>query len=487
MRRKKKDNHQPGKELEVQRRRAPGMEPEETESHHPPEEIDTTLNDEQSILNSISELVVCQDAGMIVRWANKAACESVASDPGQLLGRHCYEIWHQRSEPCEGCPIVKVFATGEEQESEISSPDGREWHIKGYPISVDDKVTSVVEITTDITKRKGLEETLKENEEKLSGILAAVADHMSMIDEEHDIVWANDTAKRLFGEDVVGKKCFAAYHGFDKPCEPCITAMTFADGKIHEHETEVIGIDGRKIAFWCIASVAARKEDGSPKLVVEVSRDISDRKKVEEELRRRSEELEAFAHTISHDLRNPLSLIEGYALSAEEAHAGGRGEMEVESLRSIVKATRRMDRFIEALLQYAIAGKLEGEAVRVEPDKILREVIEEHAEIFLPRKAEMILHEGIPAVLVDPFRLKQVLSNIVSNALKFQGDNPLPRVEIGGKRKVGSVTIYVRDNGVGIPYHQQESIFEPFKRLGVEDPPAPSPPPPPAWVSAFPP
>jgi len=115
---------------------------------------------------------------------------------------------------------------------------------------------------------------------------------MSMVDEQHNIVWANDVAKELFGPDLAGKKCYSAYHGFGKPCEPCVVRKCFEDGKVHEHETEVIGADGKRMIFWRKASVAAWDSDGRPKMVVEVSRNITDRKRVKEALQKARNELE---------------------------------------------------------------------------------------------------------------------------------------------------------------------------------------------------
>jgi len=156
---------------------------------------------------------------------------------------------------------------------------------------VDDKGNVIAQMAShrDITERKQAEESLRESKEKLVGIIASVSDHMSMMDEEHNIVWANDVAKRLFGSDIIGKKCYSTYHMFNEVCQPCIVEKTFADGKVHEHETEVIGADGKKMIFWCKASVAAWHEDGRPKLVVEISRDITIRKRTEKALRENME------------------------------------------------------------------------------------------------------------------------------------------------------------------------------------------------------
>jgi PAS domain S-box-containing protein len=131
-----------------------------------------------------------------------------------------------------------------------------------------------------------LEEKDKLAEQKLSGIIDSITEHMSMIDEHYNIVWANDVAKRLFRPDLIGKKCYNAYHRRDKVCGSCVVSKTFADGEIHEHETEVIGADGKKMVFWCTANVSARYKDGRPRLVVEISRDITDRKQAEERLKK---------------------------------------------------------------------------------------------------------------------------------------------------------------------------------------------------------
>lgn len=142
------------------------------------------------------------------------------------------------------------------------------------------------------TKQNLAEDILQNNEAKLAAIIASLPDHMSMMDEQYNIVWVNDVAKDLFGPDLVGKKCYSVYHRIKMPCKPCVIRKSFEDGKVHEHETEVIRADGNRMIFWCSASVVAQHKDGKPKTVLEISRNITDRMLAKELLQTERDKLQ---------------------------------------------------------------------------------------------------------------------------------------------------------------------------------------------------
>lgn len=143
----------------------------------------------------------------------------------------------------------------------------------------------ITELEASDTARKQADKAFRESEAIHMTMLQSIGDHVSMMDKDLNILWANETARRLFGNDIVGKKCYEAYHQREEPCKPhpCLILRTLQDGKVHEHDTQVVDKDARVRYFHCTANLALRDSEGNATAAIEISRDITDLKLAEEE------------------------------------------------------------------------------------------------------------------------------------------------------------------------------------------------------------
>jgi PAS domain S-box-containing protein len=195
---------------------------------------------------------------------------------------------------------------------------------------------------------------------------------------------------------------------------------------------------------------------------------ITERRLMEEELRRANEELQAFAHTISHDLQGTLAVIEGFSVVALSALEKGDSKEEVESLEHIIKGARRAQGYIESLLEYAQSVHKEGVASRAASEEVLMGVLSDLDGEIREKEVEVVIDDALPPIQVDPIRLRQVFLNLIGNAIRYLGDNEKPKIEIGARTEGGMVTLHISDNGVGIAREDQGEIFDPFKRFSTD-------------------
>ena len=199
-----------------------------------------------------------------------------------------------------------------------------------------------------------------------------------------------------------------------------------------------------------------------------------------EDLTSSNEELDAFAYVASHDLKEPLRGIHRYAHQllegAQALDADNRLRVE-----SLMRLTLRMDSLLDSLLHFSRVGRTNLEFVSVDLNEVLDEALEMIGVRRKEKSCTIELPRPLPTVQCDPVRVREIFSNLISNALKYNRQS-CPRVEVGyfapnepgacsnaPAEADGHIIYYVRDDGIGIEARHFEQIFRMFKRLHGRD------------------
>ena len=220
---------------------------------------------------------------------------------------------------------------------------------------------------------------------------------------------------------------------------------------------------------WLLWSAMPLREQ---QLIYATARDITERKRAEEELRKRTEEvnaankeLEAFSYSVSHDLRAPLRHIDGFADLLKKHAASTLGDKSLRYLSTISESAKQMGVLIDDLLQFSRVGRAEMRKTVVPLNKLVKDVLGEVRRDVQDRHITWTIRD-LPEVHGDPAMLRQVLVNLIANAVKYTRPREHATIEIGCLNGMPNETaVFVRDDGVGFDMQYVHKLFGVFQRL----------------------
>jgi PAS domain S-box-containing protein len=201
-------------------------------------------------------------------------------------------------------------------------------------------------------------------------------------------------------------------------------------------------------------------------------RDITQRKKDEAErdrliaeLRARNSEMEQFAYTVSHDLKSPLVTINGFLGVLERDIADGDAERIGSDIARIGSAATKMMRLLNDVLEVSRIGRVAQTNEPVALQEVAMEALELVSGAIAARRANVVVADALPVVMGNRVRLLEVVQNLLENALKYMGNQPEPRIEIGAREDPTHSVLFISDNGIGIKQVHAERIFGLFEKL----------------------
>ncbi len=457
-----------------------------------------------SLVASFTEnLVIITDAGGRTEWVNRAFTERTGFALEEMVGvRPGHLLQGADTDPDVVLKISAALRDGQSIRTELTN-----YTKSGEPYWVQLQITPIrngagdieqyVSVQSDASDRRraeleiralnsGLEKRVQERAFQLAQFKSALDRHGLVVisDARGVITYVNDRVCEISGfsrEELVGcthRLLNSGYHptSFFDELWATIRAGQVWHGEIcnRTRQGAPLWVDTTIVPFL--------NEAGVPNQFISIQTDVTERRIAEErvtqlyhaveasgvQLREANSELESFAYSVSHDLRAPLRHIHGYLDMLRRATAGQLSEKAERYVQTAANASVQMGRLIDDLLAFSRMGQAEMHLARVDLDGLVHEVI---AGVAAEGGASVQWEIApLPTVAGDAAMLRQVLVNLIGNAVKYSGKRDVPRVAIGPAGvEDGRLVFAVRDNGAGFDMAYSDKLFGVFQRLHHEN------------------
>jgi PAS domain S-box-containing protein len=332
-------------------------------------------------------------------------------------------------------------------------------------------------------ERRQAQDALQSSEERYRSLVELAPDALFVQDGEK-MVFINSAGVKLFGAsgpgDLVGRPVRDRIHPNDWSCFQQLLqrmhsearAVSFLEHKMVRLDGSTVDVEvaaaplvfaGRTAAQVIAHDISGRKQAEAEirSLNVDLERRVTERTA---ELEAANKELEAFSYSVSHDLRAPLRHIEGFIDILQGTKAPSLDEESRSYLETIASSAKQMGRLIDDLLTFSRSARAELRKTKIGLGELIQAAILDLRREVENREVEWVIAE-LPEVRADPALLRQVMANLIGNALKYTRKCDQARIEIGAQSHPTEHVIFVRDNGVGFDMRYVHKLFGVFQRL----------------------
>ena len=313
------------------------------------------------------------------------------------------------------------------------------------------------------TERKRMEEVLRESEAKYSALVENSRDGIVIL-QDGVMKFVNTASLEIVGytpEELLGIDFLKVVTPEDREMVMKRYADRMAGKEVPSiYEMALIRKDGITVPVEVNATFI--NYEGRPADLV-VIRDITERKRAEEELRRSNQELEHFAYIASHDLQEPLRMVSSYTQLLAQRYKDKLDADADEFIHYVEDGVSRMRALINGLLVYSRVGT-SGAAFELTDCEAAFDCALTNLQVAVDESGAVITHHPLPVVMADASQLTQVFQNLIGNAIKFCNQE-LPRIHVAAEPRGNEWLFSIRDNGIGIDPQYHDRIFDMSQRL----------------------
>ncbi len=379
-------------------------------------------------------------------------------------GEFCYRAYKGRDSVCEDCPVDKTFAEGAPQISEqiLRTRDGREIPVRVRTTPIHDEtgaIVAVMEMHTDISESKRLQEELAHSRQRLAQLFEEVPCYLSVQGPDRIIQHANRRFRETFGP-AIGEPCYRVYKHREEQCIVCNAQAAFREGSPFEHEEVVVSADGREINVL-VTTAPLRNAAGQVEAVIEMAVDITQIRQLQSQLT----SIGLLVGSISHGIKGLLTGLDGGLYLVNSGFERGDQARVKKGWDMVVRNVDRIRSMVLDILYYAKDRDLEVEAVDVAG------LVAELAEVVEKKAVDggidlrFDVAPGVGTLPGDAKALRATLVNILENSLEAcrsdHGKSDL-RVTMSVRRLDPWMVIVVEDNGIGMDRETREKLFSLF-------------------------
>ena len=445
------------------------------ERYHAAETLRAVSLRKEALLSAVPDIIIEVDSNKVYTWANRAGLDFFGED---VIGKEAAFYFEGEQDTYQTVkPLFDGYGGVIYVESWQRRKDGEKrllaWSCR---VLKDDngRVTGALSSAHDITESKRVEAALRESEERFRTLYENSTLGLYRTTPDGRIVLANPALVKMLGyssfDDLSGRDLKT------DSFEPSYPRTQFVE--MVEKESAVRGLesawkrrDGTTV-FVRESARAIRDPEGRTVYFDGTVEDITERKRAEEEVRRKTKELQEkndeltrFTYTVSHDLKSPLVTIRTFLGYLEQDIRKPDAAIVDKDLTYIRNAADKASRLLDELLELSRIGRKMNPPVEVPLQEVVKEALDLVAGRIAERGVTVKVTKDPIQLFGDRTRLVEVFQNLVDNAVKFMGRQRAPRVEIGVEQVGGETVLFVRDNGIGIDPQYQTKIFGLFEKL----------------------